>query len=285
MELIKDIYLLREKINRIGKDSVGLIHTKGKLHEGHRRLIEAARKDNVLVIVSNILVPREFNSLEAYDLYPKCTQNDLELASHAGADFFFSPELEAFEAGEQLMGIHLSSPLKGEMNGLGRPHYYDEKLTTLVKVLNIVRPNRMYMSDRDLQFIYFTSNLLSQFQYRCELKILPAVRDEDNLFLSGKKCVLKGDEKRQVKELSKIFAKAQTAVERGMLSARKLKWHVENEMAKLYLCKLEFVEIVEPERLRKIETITDVAILILGVRVGKIRICDYTYLKKVMSKE
>ena len=285
MELIKDIYLLREKINRIGKDSVGLIHTKGKLHEGHRRLIEAARKDNVLVIVSNILVPREFNSLEAYELYPKCTQNDLELASHAGADFFFSPELEAFEAGEQLMGIHLLSPLKGEMNGLGRPHYYDEKLTTLVKVLNIVRPNRMYMSDRDLQFIYFTSNLLSQFQYRCELKILPAVRDEDNLFLSGKKCVLKEDEKRQVKELSKIFAKAQTAVERGMLSARKLKWHVENEMAKLYLCKLEFVEIVEPERLRKIETITDEAILILGVRVGKIRICDYTYLKKVTSKE
>lgn len=283
MERIKDIQLLREKIGRIGKDSVGLVHTKGRLHEGHRRLIEAARKENVLVIVSNILIPREFNSLEAYTLYPKCTEEDLELASHAGADFFFSPDLEAFEVGEPLMGICLSSPLKSEMNGLGRPRYYDEKLTTLVKVLNIVRPNRLYMSDRDLQLIYFTKNLLIQLQYPCELKTLPAMRDQDNLFLSGKKCVLKEDEKKQLKELSKIFTKAQTAVGRGMLSTRKLKWHVENEMTKLYLCKLEFVEIVEPERLRKIETITDEAILILGIRVGKIRVCDYTYLNLRLS--
>lgn len=275
MEIINDIHVLREKLGRIGRNSIGLVHTKGTLHEGHRFLIQKARKENLLVVVTNILIPREFASLEAYELYPKCTKEDLALASYAGADFFFMPDKEQFEESGQMTRVKLNCTLKDEMYGLGRPGYYEEKLTTLVKVLNIVRPNRLYMSDKDLQMVYFTKNLMEELLYHCQLVVLPALRDEEHLFLCGKKKLLKADERKQVRELARIFNKAKSAVERGMISSRKIKWHVENEMSKLYLCKLEFVELVEPNRLRKIETITDEAILLIGIRVGKMRICDY----------
>lgn len=275
MEVIKDIQLLKEKIERLGKNSVGLIHTRGPLHEGHRTLIQAARKENYLVIVSNIVVPREFESQEAYNLYPKESIQDKTLASLAGADFFFTPELETFEAGESIVGVKLGDSLKDELYGQGRPGYYEAYLTTLMKLLNIVQPKKLYTSDKDLQKNYFTKLLLKQLHYDCQLRVLPAIRDEEQILLDSSAQLLKEDERRQVAELYRIFQKAQTAYERGMISSRKIKWHIENEMSKLYLCQLEFVEIVEPERLRKIETITDEAILMLGIKVGKIRLYDY----------
>lgn len=292
MEIIKDIKTLREQIEKIErienqlnddsmkKFSIGLVHTKGPLHEGHRQLIQAARKENYLVVVSNILVPREFNNIESYELYPRTTEEDKSLASLAGADFFFEPELEEFEGRNQWIGVKLNEALKDELNGQDRPGYYEEKLTTLIKMLNIIQPTKLYMSDKDLQQVYFTDMLLKQLQYDCELKVLPVVRDEDNMPLGVKAEVLKADERKQLIEFYKVFAKAQNAYTRGMVSSRRIKWHVENEMGKLYLCQLRFAEVLEPERLRKIETITDEAILMIGISVGRLRICDYIRLEK-----
>ena len=139
------------------------------------------------------------------------------------------------------------------------------------------------MCDEDLQQVYFIERVLKQLHYDCNLKVLPAIRDENQLLLDSRKEYLKQDEKNQVNRLGKIFAKAQTAYAKGMTSSRKIKWHVENELSDLYLCQLEFVEIVEPERLRKIETIINEAILMIGVKVGKITIYDYVRLKKEIN--
>lgn len=281
MKNIEELKKAIDEIKPLDYPSVGLIHTKGALHEGHRRLIEAARKENKLVIVSNVTIQREFSSLEAYELYPKESIQDKALVSLAGADFFFRPETdEAFEGSSPIVSIQLNEPLKEVFNGMDRPRYYEEYLTTLIKLLNIIRPNRVYISDKDLQKVYFTKLLFEQFQYPCQLKVLPAARDEEGMLISTQMQLLKDDERKQVLEIVKIFNKAQTAYQKGMDSSRKMKWHVENEMSKLYLCQLEFVEVVEPERLRKIETITGEAILILGVRVGKVRLYDYIRLTK-----
>ncbi|MBE6024253.1 MAG: hypothetical protein E7231_13895 [Cellulosilyticum sp.] len=280
MEIIKDIDTLRIKIERLGKESVGLIHTRGPLHEGHRTLIQAARKENFLVIVSNIVIPREFESIETYKRYPKESIQDKTLASLAGADFFFAPDIQEFEAVEPMVGIKLKDCLKDELKGKDRPGYYEEYLSTVIKLLNIVRPKKFYMSDKDLQKNYFTRLLLDQLYYNCELRILPVVREEDGLSIDVKNQFLKADERKQVAEFYKIFVKAKTAYEKGMVSSRKIKWHIENEMSKLYLCQLEFAEIVEPTRLRKIETIIDEAILMIGIKVGQVRICDYVRLTK-----
>lgn len=287
MEIIKDIKLLREKIeqlSKLGEKTIGLIHTRGPLHEGHRTLIQAARKENYIVVISNILVPREFASREAYNIYPRSTMQDENIASLWGADFFFKPDIEDFEGFNEMIGIKLGDTLKEELNGKGRPSYYEEKLTTLAKLLNMIQPQRLYMSDKDLQQVYFTKEMLKQLRYDCKLRVLPVVRDEENMALGIKEGLLKEDERKQVLELAKIFLKAQTAYKRGMVSSRKIKWHVENEVSKLYLCELEFVELVEPERLRKIETITEEAILMIGIRVGQVRICDYTRLVNIQEK-
>lgn len=283
METIKNIKELQGKLERWGKGSIGLIHTRGPLQEGDIELIRAARKENFFVVVSNIAVQREFSDIEEYNLYPKYGAEDEKKAEAAGADFFFVPEEEAFESMDWGIGIKIKDPLKDELNGQRNPYYYEEQLTTLAQLLNSIRPKQLYMCDKDLQQVYFTRKFLNQLHYECHLQVLPALRDEEGLLLDFRKAQLKQDERTQVARLGKIFAKAQIAYEKGMVSSKKLKWHVENELSDLYLCQLEFVEIVEPERLRKVETILDEAILIVSIKIGKISICDYVKLKKILE--
>lgn len=280
MEVIKDIGILKGKLERLGKNSVGLIYTKGALHDGHRTLIQAARKENFLVILANVLMPQDLEGMATYEDYPRSTAKDEELASLAGADFFFKPDPKLLESDDALVSIRLGTPLAEELNGQDRPNYYENKLMTIVKLLNIIEPKNFYMSDKDIQEIYFVEQLLKQFKYDCRVKVLPAVRDENQVLLGVSNIFLKTDESKQVAEIYKVLLKAQAAYEKGMFSSRKLKWHIENELSKLYLCKLIFVEIVEPERLRKIETITDEAIIMIGLRVGKINMYDHIILNK-----
>ena len=57
MEVIKDIKLLKEKIeqlSKLGGKTIGLIHTRGPLHEGHRTLIQAARKEKNFALADEI---------------------------------------------------------------------------------------------------------------------------------------------------------------------------------------------------------------------------------------
>ena len=283
MEIIDHIKTMEEKLERMGNPSVGLICTKGALHEGHRQLIETARKENFIVILANILVPREFESMELYDGYPVSSLQDEEMASLAGVDFFFKPSNSEFENNEMLISIKLNTPLNTELNSQGRPGYYENRLTTLVKLLNIVRPKNLYMSDKDIQMLWLAKNLLSQLQYPCNVRAIPAVRDENGMFLSGKTHLLKEDERKQAAEVYKILCKVQLAYQKGMFSSQKLKWRVESEMSRLYLCHLEFAEVVETERLRKIETITGEAIMMVGIQVGKLRLYDWIKLDSKQS--
>lgn len=277
MEVVTTIQELQKKIERLRNGSVGLVHARGPLHEGHKMLIQQARLENFIVIVSHIVVPREFEDNETYKRYPKKSDDDKAIASLAGTDFFFEPEVEEFERGSTVQ-IELKDSLKDELKGQNRPRYYEQFITTFVKLLNITRAKRFYISDKDLQKIYFAKAVVRQLVYPCEIKVLHALRDESQLLLGAQTALLKGDERKQAARLYTILQKAKYTYRKGVRNVRKIKWQVENDISKLYLCRLMFIEILEPERLKRIEMLTDDAILMIGVRVGKAQLYDYVVL-------
>lgn len=278
MEIVTTIQDLQEKIERLRNGSVGLVHARGPLHEGHKMLIQQARTENFIVVVSHIVVPREFEDSETYKRYPKKSTTDKAIASLAGTDFFFEPAVEEFERGATVQ-IKLKDSLKDELKGENRPSYYEQFITTFVKLLNITRAKRFYISDKDLQKIYFAKAVVSQLVYPCEIKVFPALRDVNHLFLGAQTELLKGDERKQASKLYFILQKAQKMYQKGIKNVKRLKWQVENDISKLYLCRLMFIEILEPDRLKRIEMLTsEDAILMIGVKVGRAQLYDYVIL-------
>lgn len=275
MEVITDINIMREKLKRLNTTSIGLVQAKSFLHEGHTSLIRMARSENYVVISVKLINSEEFVSEEAAALYPSDTAYEMNLAARAGADFFFMPSVESLYPRGHMIRLQLRSPLATMLGGGFKDNYYELKLHTTCILCNMLQPKCLYLSDKDLQLVYFTRQLLHDLFYEIELRVAPRVRDENGLTLSNKLSLLREDEKNQLMSVYKILQKAKSAVSRGMTNCRKIKWYIENEMNDLYLCQLEFDEIVEVERLTRIETIVDEAYVMLGVRVGKIRICDY----------
>lgn len=275
MEVIEDINIMREKLKRLNSSSVGLIQGKSFLHEGQASLIRYARKENYVVIAAKLIVSSEFVSDEVCKLYPTDIDAELKLAASAGADFFFMPQVESVYPRGSISRLQLRTPLASELNGAYKNDYYENRINTTAILLNMLQPKRLYMSDKDPQLIYLTRQFLQDYFYDVELCCLPKVRDKDGIVLSSKNILLRSDERSQLAGIYKLLQKAQTAVEKGMVSCRKLKWHIENEMNHLYLCQIEFLEIVEIHRLTRIETIVDEAYVMIAVKVGKIRVLDY----------
>ena len=78
------------RVRRMGA-SIGLVPTMGALHEGHGRLIDAARRETDCVVVSIFVNPIQFDRPEDLDRYPRTLDADVRFCGDRGADIVFAP--------------------------------------------------------------------------------------------------------------------------------------------------------------------------------------------------
>ena len=280
MDVITSLETMTTKLDRIGRTSVGFIMTKGALHEGHKALIKTARTENKIVIVSSFVHPHQFLSPEALELYPRTPGQDIELATQSGADFFLCPSYEELYPRDASTYIGSYSTPMNRLEGEIHPKYYQSFLTTAALFLNCIRPQRLYTSEKDFQKNELLQQLIKDFHYNCEIRVLPTLREEDGLIIGSRNTLLELEERRLAPTLYRALKKAELAYQRGNISSYKLKLLLETEIRRYYRIQIEYIEVLDVERLISIETILGEALIAMGVRIGKVRLADYIYLKK-----
>ena len=93
--------------------TIGLVPTMGALHDGHLSLVNRARKENDLVVVSVFVNPIQFNNKEDLAKYPRTVEADCEKLAAAGADIAFVPTVPRAR--------HHCLPFRSSRRGDGRP--------------------------------------------------------------------------------------------------------------------------------------------------------------------
>ena len=145
MEIYGEISKVRAAVKAWKKDglTVGFVPTMGYLHEGHKSLIDAARKENDRVVVSIFVNPMQFGPTEDLESYPRDLKKDAALCEAAGVDIIFHPEPEEMYADGFCSYVDMNG-LTTELCGKSRPIHFRGVQTVVLKLFHIVTPRILW---------------------------------------------------------------------------------------------------------------------------------------------
>ena len=166
--------------------TIGFVPTMGALHAGHGSLLERARSENELVVLSIFVNPTQFNQASDLAKYPRTVEADLDIARQAGVSAVFIPRdaSELYPEGYRyrLTETDFSKVLCGEH----RPGHFDGVLTIVLKLFGLVRANRAYFGEKDYQQLTLIEGMARAFFLETEVVACPTVREEDGLAMSSR---------------------------------------------------------------------------------------------------
>jgi len=186
---------------------VGLVPTMGYLHEGHLRLVDAARGQAGAVVMSIFVNPLQFAPSEDFARYPRTLDDDAKLAAERGVDFLFTPTREdIYPEYAPVVIVHPGSIGK-EWEGAVRPHHFEGVLTVVAKLFHIVMPDVAVFGQKDLQQAAAVKAMVRDLNFPVGILVAPTMRDPDGLAMSSRNRYLSAKERELGLKLSKaLFA-------------------------------------------------------------------------------
>lgn len=179
-----------------------LVPTMGALHEGHLALVRAAKRVPGSVVVVSIFVnPLQFGAGEDLDAYPRTLDADLELIAAEGVEVAFTPTPSVMYPDGPRTTVH-PGPLGVELEGAVRPTHFAGMLTVVLKLLQIVRPDRAFFGEKDYQQLVLIRQMADDLNVGVRIVGVPTVREADGLAMSSRNRYLNPEEREQASALS-----------------------------------------------------------------------------------
>jgi pantoate--beta-alanine ligase len=169
--------------------SIGLVPTMGALHQGHSSLVDRCREENEVVVVSVFINPSQFNDAGDLDRYPRTLDQDLSLLEILGTDEVLVPSApDIYPNGYRFRIEPHNTDLI--LEGAHRPGFLQGVLTVVLKLLNVVGPDRAYFGEKDFQQLRIVTEMAHEFFLRSQIIACPTVREESGLAMSSRNMLL-----------------------------------------------------------------------------------------------
>jgi len=256
---------------RLAGKTIGLVPTMGALHQGHISLINKARRENDLLVVSIFVNPLQFAPGEDYARYPRDEERDLSITGKAGADAVFTPDAGSFSEGEKTI---ISVPgMNKLLCGESRPTHFDGVTTVVAKLFNVTGANKAYFGEKDFQQLVIVKRMVSDLRIPVEVVGCPTIRESDGLAMSSRNRYLDADERIRGLSLRSGILEAQRMVKEGIREANKIEESVKKILNEANLT-IDYVSICHPDTLNKIDHLDGPARILVAAKVGKTRLID-----------
>jgi pantoate--beta-alanine ligase len=224
------------------KSPVGFVPTMGALHAGHDSLVRRARTECASVVASIFVNPLQFAPHEDFNRYPRTFEADGARLENLGTDVVFAPEMpEMYPPREHVTLVHpeLSQNLEGER----RPQFLSGVATVVLKLFNIVRPDRAYFGQKDAQQLAVVRAMVADFDLPIDIVGCPIVREPDGLALSSRNAYLNPEERRQAIHLYRALGLIAARLKSGVPHINEV---VREAEAVLPPLKLDYLAVVNP---------------------------------------
>jgi pantoate--beta-alanine ligase len=261
------------KEQRFQGASIGFVPTMGFFHAGHISLMETARRENDMVVVSIFVNPAQFGPGEDLAAYPRDLERDLAMAKQAGVDCVFNPDVDDMYRQPYLTYIDVAGISEG-LCGAQRPGHFRGVATVVAKLFNIVPAQRAYFGMKDAQQVRIIEKMAEDLNMEVTIIRCPTIRESDGLAMSSRNMYLEGDERQAATVLHRALLLAERMISQGERKTEVIISAMKNLIEKERGVEPEYVEIVDYKSLRPVQALTGETLIALAARVGAARLID-----------
>ena len=261
---------------RAARRSIGLVPTRGALHEGHFSLIAAASAQCDFVVVSIFVNPLQFGPGEDLSAYPRPREADLAACEQRGVDVVFYPPAEVMYARECLTEVQVTR-LSEPMCGRDRPGHFAGVCTVVAKLLNIVQPDTAFFGAKDYQQASIVRRMVCDLSFPVRIEVCPTVREPDGLAMSSRNAYLTEEQRRQATALigSLRLGERMIRTQRPAPSPAAVEAAIRRHLAdEAPGGEVDYVQLADPEELSDVERTDRGVVIALAVRFGRARLID-----------
>lgn len=278
VQVIPSIQELRSALAsiRAAGRTIGLVPTMGALHAGHARLIETARSETGCVVVSIFVNPIQFDRADDYERYPRPLSSDVEFCSVQGVDYVFAPSATEMYPGTPRAFVEVIG-VSEHLCGQFRPGHFRGVATVVLKLLNIVQPDRAYFGEKDAQQLAVIRRMVADLNVPLTIVEVSTVREADGLALSSRNRHLSPEERRIAPLLHRALERAAALIAAGETRAAAVKQESLRTLETSPEVRVEYLEIVGAEDMQPMCEIAGPVRVAGAIWIGNTRLIDNVF--------
>ena len=252
---------------------IGLVPTMGFLHEGHLALVDEARRRVDAVVLSIFVNPLQFGPQEDLARYPRDLARDRSLAQGRGVNAIFVPDVSTMYPAASEVRV-IPGPTAERWEGAARPGHFSGVLTIVAKLFHLVEPDLAVFGQKDIQQFTLIRRMVQDLDWPVEITMVRTVREPDGLALSSRNAYLSTADRERARVLSRALQAAHRAWHAGETGPSALEAVMRQVLAGEPTVAVEYIAVVDPDRLAPVEKADGRTIIATAARVGGTRLID-----------
>jgi pantoate--beta-alanine ligase len=252
---------------------IGFVPTMGALHRGHLSLVERAKRDCDVAVVSIFVNPLQFGPREDLSRYPRDLEGDRRLLESAGVDALFTttPD-EMYPPGFETHVV--PGALADPLCGASRPGHFRGVATVVAKLFHLVAPHVAYFGQKDFQQARILGRMVADLDFDLELRILPTLREADGLAMSSRNRYLTPDERKAAPALHRALLAVGEAFDGGERATERLAAIGKSKLAEQPAFRLDYLEVRDDATLAQLERLDRGGVAAAAAFLGATRLID-----------
>ena len=251
MKIVTSVQDLRSELSQVDAAQVGFVPTMGALHSGHISLVERARRECGVVVVSVFVNPTQFNDPNDLKNYPRTPEADAEMLRAAGVDVVFMPSVEEMYPTPDTRVFDFGN-IDKVMEGATRPGHFNGVAQVVSRLFDMVRPAKAYFGEKDFQQIAVIRAMVTQLALTVEIIPCPIVRDVDGLALSSRNTLLTPEYRAAAPDICAALRKGAAAV--GEKSPAEVEALIAENIERGGLLRVIYVQVVDGASLERVDS-------------------------------
>lgn len=264
---------IRDFTSTFKKKKIGLVPTMGFLHEGHLQLVDIAKKNADIVVVSIFVNPTQFGPNEDFDRYPQDFDGDRNKLEQRGVDAVFYPNKESMYPLPFRSYINVEE-ISNIYCGASRPGHFRGVATIVAKLFNIVQPQIAVFGEKDFQQLTIIRQMVKDLNFPVRIIVGPIVREKDGLAMSSRNKYLSPEERKESIIISASYAVVKELYTTGIRDIQQLKTAAQKKISEAKNAKIDYIEFVDGNTLKAQDIADKKTRILFAVYFGKTRLID-----------